>query len=152
MNTESSEVAGEERNVVLVAVTSEGFDIRQVFTLCQANPRSSLLHCRLRFRDFRVGLQGQFQALLAQTTTRRRRNLKIECYFFLEWKADRLAKLPPQVGELQISAQQFLFRLEGLCPALNEVCVKGATVFHLLHTLTLKVFACENLRLDRTAA
>jgi hypothetical protein len=42
-----------------------------------------------------------------------------------------------QIGELQVGRQQFLLRLEQLCPALDEVRVERAAILHLLDPLAL---------------
>jgi hypothetical protein len=95
-----------------------------------------------------MSLKSELDALFALAIVAWHRNFWIEREVALDRQSYDVIELHAQVRKLQFCGQQFLFRLERLCPALDKIHLKSAAVFDLFYPLSLLVFNSLNFCLD----
>src|SRR6202035_1440627 len=110
MHAKRAEVAREERDVVLVAVSSERIKVGQILPFGQTYGCGGFFYFGTRLLDFRMRFQCGAEALFAFTTVANFINRFVEDKLSRQRQADGVVQLYHPVGELQLGCQQLLSR------------------------------------------
>ena len=94
MNTETAEIMGQKWNVVLVAVTSKGVDVRHIdVRFCQANRGIRFLDFVARFEDLGMGCECLSHTRFARAGWLHFRSIGIEIQRRCEWQSHGIVEL-----------------------------------------------------------
>src|ERR1700723_3107805 len=141
MNTKRSEVARQEGDIFLVAITGKGLNIGDP-DICfgQTDCGLSFLHLGTSRKDFRVCRKGSSHAIFVLASFLKVGNTWIKIQSGSQWQANQVIEFQFQICQLEVGRQQVLLSLQLLGSAVDLVLLQRAAEFYLLEALALERF------------